>query len=93
MQIQEVSEDSISKASTALYSKNCIATSVSTRRPYQPKTPKAGRDGCAANARNGRWTLTEHLRFLEALKLHGKNWKQIEEHIGTRTSTQARSHA
>jgi SHAQKYF class myb-like DNA-binding protein len=35
----------------------------------------------------------EHVRFLESLKLFGKNWKKVEEYVATRTSTQARSHA
>jgi SHAQKYF class myb-like DNA-binding protein len=35
----------------------------------------------------------EHVRFLEAIKIHGKNWKKIEDYVKTRTSTQARSHA
>lgn len=41
----------------------------------------------------GRWTKAEHLKFLEALKLYGKNWKLVQEHVGTRSATQARSHA
>lgn len=43
--------------------------------------------------KNGRWSMMEHVRFLEALKNHGKNWKKVEEYVATRTSTQARSHA
>jgi SHAQKYF class myb-like DNA-binding protein len=41
----------------------------------------------------GRWTKDEHFRFLEALKLFGKEWKKVQEHVMSRTSTQARSHA
>ena len=41
----------------------------------------------------GRWSKSEHCRFLEALKLYGKNWKKVQLHVNTRTSTQARSHA
>ena len=44
-------------------------------------------------AKTGRWTRDEHYRFVEALKLYGKEWKRVQEHIGTRSSTQARSHA
>jgi MYB-related transcription factor LHY len=42
---------------------------------------------------NGRWTEAEHKRFIEGLKLFGKDWRLIEEHIGTRTCSQIRSHA
>jgi SHAQKYF class myb-like DNA-binding protein len=49
--------------------------------------------GAEAKQKNGRWSMMEHVRFLEALKMHNKNWKKVEEHVATRTSTQARSHA
>ena len=41
----------------------------------------------------GRWHLSEHKRFIEAIIKYGNDWKKVEKHIGTRTSSQARSHA
>ena len=35
----------------------------------------------------GRWTRDEHYRFLEALKMYGKEWKKVQSHVGTRSST------
>ena len=42
---------------------------------------------------SGRWSKEEHHRFIEGLTKFGKNWKKVEEHIGTRTGAQIRSHA
>ena len=41
----------------------------------------------------GRWSTEEHKKFIEGLKVYGKNWKKIQKLIGTRSITQARSHA
>jgi SHAQKYF class myb-like DNA-binding protein len=47
----------------------------------------------SVSKKEGRWTAEEHFRFIEALILYGKEWRQVQEHVRTRSSTQARSHA
>ena len=41
----------------------------------------------------GRWSQNEHKKFLEAIIKYGNDWKEIQKYIGTRSSSQARSHA
>ena len=41
----------------------------------------------------GRWTREEHKKFIEGIIKYGNNWKQIQDYVNSRTSTQARSHA
>lgn len=41
----------------------------------------------------GRWQQEEHQKFIEAMFLYGNEWKRVQEHIVTRSATQARSHA
>ena len=42
---------------------------------------------------HGRWTEKEHLLFLEGIMLYQNEWKNVQNHIKTRSATQARSHA
>ena len=42
---------------------------------------------------SGRWSFKEHIQFIEAIAEYGKNWKKVQKHIGSRSSTQTRSHA
>jgi len=45
------------------------------------------------NFNTGRWKPDEHKRFIDAILLFGNEWKRVENFVGTRSSTQARSHA
>ena len=42
---------------------------------------------------NGRWLPGEQQKFIEAIFFYGNDWKKVQEHIISRSSTQARSHA
>ncbi|GBG67727.1 hypothetical protein CBR_g855 [Chara braunii] len=39
------------------------------------------------------WTEQEHEKFLQALHLYDRDWKKIEQYVGTKTVIQIRSHA
>lgn len=39
------------------------------------------------------WSDKEHQRFLQALQLYNRDWKRVEQFIGTKTVHQIRSHA
>ena len=43
--------------------------------------------------KEGRWNSKEQKLFIEAFGLYGKDWKKVRNHVGTRTTTQIRSHA
>jgi hypothetical protein len=40
------------------------------------KQSKNSKDG-GEKLKTGRWIKDEHFRFLEALKMHGKEWKKV----------------
>ena len=41
----------------------------------------------------GRWSEKEHQKFIEGILRYGNEWKNVQNIIKTRSSTQARSHA
>ncbi|WIA10728.1 hypothetical protein OEZ85_010902 [Tetradesmus obliquus] len=57
------------------------SSSEPTKRPYTVTRPRE------------KWDAVEHAKFVEALKLYGRQWRKIEEHVGTKTAVQIRSHA
>jgi hypothetical protein len=46
------------------------------RRERRRAAPSAGAEA-SGESNTGRWTAAEHYRFLEALKLFGKEWQKV----------------
>ncbi len=42
--------------------------------------------------KSGKWSADEHQRFLEGLKLFGKDWTKIEKYVGTRSVRNLMNH-
>jgi SHAQKYF class myb-like DNA-binding protein len=66
-----------------------VTQTLSQSRPIK----KSLRTYSSNSNQNGRWSKEEQNRFIEAIILYGDDWKKVQKHISTRSSTQARSHA
>jgi hypothetical protein len=53
----------------------------------QTRSAQVGSQVPSESRKVGRWTMDEHFRFLEALQRFGKEWKRVQQHVGTRSST------
>jgi len=72
---------------------NFLNKAFSPPRKVKKKSVKSKLNQGNMQMKSGRWSTEEHEKFLEAIDLYGPNWKKVQGHVLTRTSTQARSHA
>ncbi|KAG5550007.1 hypothetical protein RHGRI_015092 [Rhododendron griersonianum] len=77
------SSSSISQSSLSMAANNS-APSTDGKKVRKPYTITKSRES---------WTDEEHDKFLEALQLFDRDWKKIEDFVGSKTVIQIRSHA
>jgi len=65
----------------------------SKNRDYHPSILNIDNDDNDNSSSTGRWTDEEHEAFLQGLRAHGRNWKQVATFIPSRTIVQIRTHA
>ena len=87
------SESPVKKRSKKLTREHEVGNSMSTEANSPPKESFKKPDSKAKVFNTGRWTETEHRLFLEGYNMYGWDWKKVQMHVGTRSSTQAWSHA
>ncbi|KAL5809645.1 hypothetical protein ACOSQ3_030336 [Xanthoceras sorbifolium] len=78
---QSMTTTASSAATTSPMATDSSAGSKKVRKPY---TITKSRES---------WTEEEHDKFLEALQLFDRDWKKIEDFVGSKTVIQIRSHA
>jgi SHAQKYF class myb-like DNA-binding protein len=61
--------------------------------PWAAADDGALADDAGAGFLAGRWTDLEHALFLEGMRLFGKKWPLVADHVKTRSPVQIRTHA
>jgi len=62
----------------------CSTTKSGTSERYSPLLKEKKVQLTAKSAVRGKWTEDEHTKFLQAIRLYGKDWRKMETFIGTR---------
>nr|XP_009801550.1 PREDICTED: protein REVEILLE 8 isoform X1 [Nicotiana sylvestris] len=74
----------MNSSSPSMANNNSTPTDSSGKKVRKPYTITKSRES---------WTEEEHDKFLEALQLFDRDWKKIEDFVGSKTVIQIRSHA
>lgn len=96
----EAHDQGIKQKFTSLKRKNgaCLRKIIRKNWPNQTSSSNANNNNNLFFTKkmpfnSGRWKEDEHKRFIEAILLYGNEWKNIQKHIHSRSSTQSRSHS
>eukprot|EP00356_Strombidium_inclinatum_P015528 CAMPEP_0170494056 /NCGR_PEP_ID=MMETSP0208-20121228/14419_1 /TAXON_ID=197538 /ORGANISM="Strombidium inclinatum, Strain S3" /LENGTH=148 /DNA_ID=CAMNT_0010770051 /DNA_START=221 /DNA_END=667 /DNA_ORIENTATION=+ len=80
--------------STSPQSQDVITEEISKSDPGELKLdPTIERNLDPSKYGTGKWTDAEHVLFLEALRMFGKDWEAIQSHVKVRDLPNIRSHA